>query len=772
MAIVKVRRTKLASSLREYRQNAESTEFANVSFMSVEQLKKHFKYLNSKKEYDIPAERLIQSYGGDVIDDNTRMKLVVQDVIPDAMLPHHYLHLSPEEYEMKLDDAAGLYAETVAIHNEYYRIQNGDKSTTQSDEIFFSFALSEMAGLNLEQIRDRASQYVDAFSRPYIGENYKSRKPWLQIHPKPNGIVDCHLLLAYYDDRGQKLRSLRSLPDLEEKSNIQYQLEQSGRFPWLEMTITDSWVKQGKLTTPDQVPDEVAKLKEILSATPDRPDLTQRALIDAGAKITGHRYGNKTEFTSIDFNGVKFIVDKDFDSELNVMLSTYLEFKDFAKGNKKVKVSDVTSQLTEIINRMKGKSLEELNNELLKEGICMKLNPNKAKQVRGISFDFGNNTTIKSARIGFKKEDFKIEYQTYSNLIAAHNKFSEVVTEIKHNGAYKQKDFAYIGNGKPTKISTYEEWRMKENESLFAFQRRMRASNNSKALIAMTTYEVPSPFLNIIYHTNTRGTKKKVAQILDDKTIRVFGTTPSALKAGLQLFHAKNRLSYEEAAQGYKHRIEISGRDLEALNKAWLQAKLLGYEPVVKIKGSESLEFTPTISTMEAYDAELKKQRDKHRKANASNLSTYFTSGKVIEDNQHVTDPSFRPTKLTLNYFNSLGNDVDRSALALTYLDAHKLSVDTKHLFNPPFVHKNSRNRLTVTDLVKHYDLILSTARKEIPGEYDAFKAELDRVTGKVKPTPANELQRQAKPLPPVPAAKPTRVIEPDDQKKTKSKPQ
>lgn len=748
MAVVKFRRTKLADSISEHRADTSSTRYTSTAFKSAKEIANYCVYLNSKKEYNISPELLIESYGGDIVDDTTRVQLVIQDVIPDEALPYNFLHLPPKQYQQKVRHAAELYAEQVVMHNEYYRKLNGDKSENEEKEMIFSFAKSEMAGLNLAQIRDRVDEYVDAVNKPFIGSSWRTRKPWIQIHAKPNGIVDVHCLLAHYDNQGQALRSFETVQDLEEKSNIMYRLEHDPKFAWLEKTITDSWIKEGKLTTPEQVPDEVATLKSILSATPNRPDLTHRALIDAGAKITAHRYGSKTEFTKIDFNGRKFVVNQAFDSELNIMLSKYIELKDFAKDNRKLDVGEVTSQLTEIINKMKGKSLEELNNELLKEGICIKLNPNKAKQVRGISFDFGNSTTIKSSRIGFKVEDFKTEYHTYNNLLNAHEKFSEVITEIKHQGVYKQKNYAFIGNGKRTDFSTFEEWRMRENESLFAFQRRMRASNNSKTLIALSQYEIPSPFANILYH-NYNGRKKKVAEILSDKSIRVFNNTDSALKAGLQLFHAQNRLTQEEMSQGYKHRIEISGTNLESLNRAWLQAKLLGYEPVVKIKGNENSEFTPNLSTMEKYEAELLKKRDKHRKDNVANLKNYFSTDKPQQASQPVTE---KKHKLMLGYFSSLGNDIDRSAMALTYLDAFKLGVDSKHLFNPPLVH-NSRNRLARADLVNHYDLILATARKEIPDQYAAFKAGLDKAVGKTQPS--NVLQTPtppvtATPLPPV----------------------
>ena len=52
-------------------------------------------------------------------------------------------------------------------------------------------------------------------------------------------------------------------------------------------------------------------------------------------------------------------------------------------------------------------------------------------------------------------------------------------------------------------------------------------------------------------------------------------------------------------------------------------------------------------------------------------------------------------------------------------------------VFNPPNVHKNSRNRVTVDDLLKRYRLLLATAKAELPEEkYAAFKLQLDNDTG------------------------------------------
>ncbi|WP_449102040.1 hypothetical protein [Pseudomonas extremaustralis] len=755
MAIVKFRRTKSSSTSKEYRAETETTAYGGTSFNTIEQLSNHFIYLNKKKDYNLSQKQFVK-YGEDTVNDKTRMSHVIQDVLPDELLPYNFLHLPENEYQAKLKEISFIYANKVIRHNEYYRILNGDNTTIQEKEIMFSFSKKEMQGLNLSQAKERINSYVDHFAKKFVGSSYTERKPWLQIHAKPNGIIDCHLMLAYYDKSGKRLRSFESEIDLEEKSIIMYQMENSKDFTWLEPVITENWLQKGKLTTPEMVPEEVQLLKDILSRNPTDPEVTHRALIDAGVMVTPHREGTKSMLFNLDVKGVKFIVDKNFDYDLYKSLSTYTSFKKFGKNNKNMDVEEASNNIVSIVNRMKGKSLEELNDELLKEGVCIKLNPNKAKKINGISFDFGNGKTIKSSDLEFRKSDFTTSYATYQNLLKANEKFNQVIVEIKESGFYKERKFGSVGD-KADK-TTYEEWRMKQNESLYAFQKRMRNSNNSKALLALAQYEIPSPFSNIVYH-NYKGRKRMIAQLVDNKTVRVYSDTPSALKAGLQIHHAKNRLSNAEIKAGYKHHIEISSSNIEALNKAWLQAKLLGYVPIVKIKGSESLEFTPTIATVEAYKKEIEKKRLSCRTENVSNIKKYLSSVQNVKTGKDDTDEADKKNKLKLSYFAALGNDVDRSAMALAYLDAYKLGVDKNVVFNPPNVHKNSRNRVTSDDLLKNYRLLLATAKAELPEEkYAAFKLELDTDTGiaeqkeiieakkeivtKAKPTEDNKIKR------------------------------
>lgn len=726
MTIVKFRRTKLSSSMAEYRAETETTSYAGTSFLTKEHLSNHYFYCNKKKDHNLTKDQFVK-YGDDVVDDNTRMSHVIQDVLPEELLPYNFVHLPQKEYEAKLREISDIYAETVMKHNEYYRILNGDKTVIEAKEIMFSFSRKEMEGLNLSQAKERIKSYIHTFTKKYVGSSFTQRLPHIQIHAKPNGIIDCHLLLAYYDNSGNKLRSFESKQDLEEKSIIMYQIENDKNFNWVEPVITDHWLEIGKLTTPEMVPEEVELLKAILAKTPTDPQATHRALIDAGVIVTPHREGSKAQLFNLDVNGIKFIVDKNFDFELFKSLSSYSAFKKFGKNNKNMDVEEASKTLIAIFDKMKGKSLEELNEELLKEGVCIKLNNNKAKKINGISFDFGNGKTIKSSDLDFNKSDFTTSYTTYQNLLATNEKFNRVVIDIKEHGFYKERKYGSLGE-EDTKKSTYEEWRMKKNESLYAFQKRMRNSNNSKALLALGQYEIPSPFSNTVYH-NYNGRKKMIAQLVDDKTVRVFSDTPSAIKAGLQIHHAKNRLSNAEIKAGYKHHIEISSSNLEALNKAWLQAKLLGYVPVVKIKGSENLEFTPTISTVEAYNKEIDKKRISCRKENVTALQKYLSNVPTADTSK--TDEDDQKEKLRLTYFTALGNDVDRSAMALVYLDAFKLGVDKNVVFNPPNVHKNSRNRVTVDDLLKRYRLLLATAKAELPEEkYAAFKLQLDNDTG------------------------------------------
>jgi hypothetical protein len=763
MAIVKFRRTKNKSKEVEYRQETENTEFGRTSFKSAKDIANYYFYLNKMKEYIYSSK----SPYADIVDEFTRMKLIVQDVIPEELLPYNFLHLPETEYNNKLRQVAELYAEKVAAHNEYWRNMNGEKSTIEQKELIFSFAYSEMQGLNFEQVKERVHQYVDKFTSLYVGKNWNTRIPHLQIHAKPNGIVDAHLLLAYYDDEGKKIREFASSSDLENKSNIMYELENSGQFPWIEKVITKSWIEQGRLTKHDEVQEEVKKIKEILAKNPLNPEKTHRDLITAGIKITGHRKGATTGFISVDFKGKKFIVNGDFDSELNVKLNSYLERKEFNEKNKGVKVDEVTEKLITIIQNNKGNSLEQLNKELLNEGICIKLNPNKQKEIRGISFDFGNGTKIKSSRISqFSITDFKISNTTYQNLIVENEKFNQVITEVKFNGFSNHIGYAAIGDDeensdKKKKRNVYAEWKMRKGESLYSFQKRMRESNNKRALFALSQYEIPSPFSNLVYH-NYNGRKKLIAQMINDKSVKVFNGNKSSIKAALQILHANNRLDENEINHGYKHFVEISSTNLEALNRAWLEAKLLGYEPIVKIKGSNQ-EFKPTISTLEEYEKEISTRRIKHRKENLENIMEYF-------NNQIDT------MKVKISCFSNLGNEIDRSAIALAYLDAHKIGFASELLFNPPNTHRKSRNRLLLTDLAENYKLLLATARNEIPGDFEGFKAALDKQLGKVPVTLKNEVSapttQPVVPMVDVPqtaANEPTKEVSPPVKPKVKS---
>jgi hypothetical protein len=724
MAIVKFRRTRNKSKEKEFREETEHTEFGGTSFKSAKDIANYYFYLNKMKEYIYSSK----SPYADVVDEFTRMKLIVQNVIPEELLPYNFLNLPETEYNNKLRSVAELYAEKVVEHNEYWRNMNGEKSTIEQKELIFSFAYSEMQGLNFEQVKERVHQYVDKFTSLYIGKNWNTRIPHLQIHAKPNGIVDAHLLLSYYDNEGQKIREFGSSSDLESKSNIMYELENSGQFPWIEKVITNAWIEQGKLTTPDEVPNEVKALKEILSRNPSNPEKTHRELITAGIKITGHRKGSTTGFISVNYKGKKFIVNSEFDSELNVKLNSYLEKKEFNEKNKGVKVDEITEKLITIIEQNKGKSLEELNKQLLNEGICLKLNPNKKNEIRGISFDFGNGTKIKSSRIEqFKLADFKISNTTYNNLLVENEKFNQVITDVKFNGFANHIGFAEIGEedgATKKKRNVYAEWKMRKGESLYAFQNRMRESNNKRALFALNQFEIPSPFSNLVYH-NYNGRKKLIAQMVDEKNVKIFNNNKSSIKAALQILHANNRDNGNTVNAGRKHFIEISSTNLEALNRAWLEAKLLGYEPIVKIKDSKE-EFKPTISTLEEYEKEIISRRVKHRKENLENVMDYLKN-------------PIDTRKVKIACFSNLGNEVDRSAIALAYLDAYTIGFDTDLLFNPPNTHKKSRNRLLLADLAENYNLLLATARTEIPGDFEGFKAVLDKQLGKVPVSLANE---------------------------------
>lgn len=730
MAIVKFRRTRNKSKEKEFREETEHTEYGATSFKSAKDIANYYFYLNKMKEYIYSSK----SPYADIVDEFTRMKLIVQNVIPEELLPYNFLNLTETEYNNKLRSIAELYAEEVIAHNAYWRNINGDKSTIEQKELIFSFAYSEMEGLNFEQLKERVNQYVDKFTSLYVGNNWETRKPHLQIHAKPNGIVDAHLLLSYYDDQGQKIREFGGSSDLENKSNIMYELENSGQFPWIEKVITKAWIEQGKLTKPDEVSNEVKALKEILSRNPSNPEKTHRELINAGIKITGHRKGSTTGFISVNYKGKKFIVNSEFDSELNVKLNSYLEKKEFNEKNKGVKVDEITEKLISIIEQNKGKSLEELNKQLLNEGICLKLNPNKKNEIRGISFDFGNGTKIKSSRIEqFKLADFKISNTTYNNLLVENEKFNQVVTEVRFNGFSNHIGYATIGEDEDNeegvknkkKRNVYAEWKMRKGESLYSFQKRMRESNNKRALFALNQYEIPSPFSNLVYH-NYNGRKKLIAQMINDKSVKVFNGSKSSIKAALQILHANNRLEENEINHGYKHFVEISSTSLEALNRAWLEAKLLGYEPIVKIKGSNQ-EFKPTISTIEEYQKEITTRRIKHRKENLEKIMEYFNN-------------PIDTMKVKISCFSNLGNEIDRSAIALAYLDAYKIGFSPDLIFNPPNAHRKSRNRLLLTDLAENYKLLLATARTEIPGDFEGFKAVLDKQLGIVPVTLKNEI--------------------------------
>jgi len=140
----------------------------------------------------------------------------------------------------------------------------------------------------------------------------------------------------------------------------------------------------------------------------------------------------------------------------------------------------------------------------------------------------------------------------------------------------------------------------------------------------------------------------------------------------------------------------------------WLEAKLLGF--VVS-------DFTPSPEIQAQLDKKLNDKLDRNREQNRRSLERY--ANMTAEERQGM--------RLNLRYNTALENDVDRRAMALAYVDAFKMGLDTGRVLNPPKLHQDNRRRCYENDLIKHQRLMLKAIKAEAPEMYDDFVKQLKK---------------------------------------------
>ncbi|WP_350613282.1 hypothetical protein [Pseudomonas sp. HY7a-MNA-CIBAN-0227] len=626
-------------------------------------------------------------------------------------------------------------------------------------EIILANTHEEFEGLDagdLDAWAERMYEQAEHIIKKLTGKKEISNdyymKPHFKHDPKRPGklMPDMHILIGYYDYKGYPLR-LGPDCGIKKLGRIHQEMENLPQFSYLLKTRTEAWEKKGALIPEQQVLSVTNLIDKIIDENKNKPTLMHEAFKAAGIQLEPISQGRGIKYIEVNYQGETYRSDipafsKDTLNELRLYFGQKRFEESYPKidGAKYGTFYELHTQMNSIFKKFEGQPLESLTEALLAKGIIAtpflkegEINgftftlPNKNKQditrhidLKGglLHFDHNNYTVTKKSveRIVKKAKDFKSEryiaVDGNQQMIINGDvyKIDESGNMVKVIKSYKEKKNDFV---------QWMKWLKADDETLPEFQERLILSKNNKLTFLTAVYFKDDDMVGYSKYNN-----RKMFEIKEDGFVSVFQNNPSSIKSALQAYAAMNQLSDEDKKAGYKLAISIKSESEEFKDKMWLEAKLMGF--VVT-------NHTPSPAMQEQFDKKVNDRLIANRGQNRRNLERYAA----------MTPAERKASKkrVSLNYYKAVENDVDRRALALAYVDAFKMGVDTDLVMNPPRTHKDDRSRCYDRDLEQHRDLMLRTIRNEAPEKYDDFVAQLKKdVPSIVIPKP-EELTEEAK---------------------------
>lgn len=641
------------------------------------------------------------------------------------------------------------------------RTKNANK--TQEDPIFQEIILAntheEFEGLDegdldawAERMYEQAEYMVKKLTGKKEIRNDFLMKPHFKHDPKRPGklMPDMHILIGYYDHKGFPLR-LGPDCGIQKIGRIHYEMEQLPQFSYLEKTRTKALERKGALIPEDKVVAVTNLIDKIVEENRNKPGIMHRAFKDAGIKLTPISEGAGIKYIEVEYQKQLYRSDiPAFNKATTKELRLYFGQKDFEENSPKIDGAkygtfyEIHRDMNAIFDKYKGRPLDHLTNSLLSKAIIATPYMQNGK-VNGFTFTLPNkNPDAITKHIDLKGGELHFDVNNYTYTPESLERILKMAKD------YKDKNYIAVDgnknliiNGEVYKIDEkgnlvkiersytqrkkefveWMKWLKADDETLPEFQQRLILSKNNKLTFLTSAFFKDDDMVAYSMHN-----KRPMFQVRTDGFVSIFQNNPSSIKAALQAYAAMNQLSEEDKKAGYKLAISLKSESPEFMDKMWLEAKLMGF--VVT-------NHTPPQAIQDQYEKKLNDRLIAQRGQNRRSLERYA-----------AMSPEARKAskkRLALNYYKAVENDVDRRAMALSYVDAFQMGIHTKLVMNPPKTHEDNRGRCYPADLENHVGLMLRTIQNEAPEKYDDFVEQLKKDVPTIVIPKPEEVKEEAK---------------------------
>jgi hypothetical protein len=605
-------------------------------------------------------------------------------------------------------------------------------------EIILSNVHEEFNGLNqsdldewAERMYEQGLHMIKQLTGQKVIINDFIMKPHFKHDPKRPGklLPDMHILIGNYDYKGKPL-DLGPDCGIMKIARIHQEMENLPKFNYLLKTRTEAWERKGALIPAEKVKSVTDLIDQIIEANRNKPTIMHNAFKAAGIHLEPFSKGTGVQYVEVKYKGETFRSDipafsKDTLSELRI----YFGQKGFEENYPKIDGAEfgtfyhLHTQLNQIFKKYEGKSLIELTTALAEKAVVATPFVKKDGTITGFTFTLSNKDNaktvidLKGGWLHFDHTKYKYNSRTVAKIVeqAKHLKNEKYIAMESHNQiiingeTYKVDEFGNMVKvvksytQKKKDFVEWMKWIKADDETLPEFRDRLVFSRNNKM-----TFLTSAKFKdgdNIVY---SKHNDRPMFEMKDNGFVSIYQNNPSSIKSALQAYMAMNQLSEDDKKAGFKLAIKLTSESEEFKNKMWLEAKLLGF--VVS-------DFTPSPEIQAQLDKKLNDKLDRNREQNRRSLERY--ANMTAEERQGM--------RLNLRYNTALENDVDRRAMALAYVDAFKMGLDTGRVLNPPKLHQDNRRRCYENDLIKHQRLMLKAIKAEAPEMYDDFVKQLKK---------------------------------------------
>ncbi len=684
---------------------------------------------------------LIKPKGEDneLISPETRVKHLYSSL----SIPMPEMYLGKENYneiskEISIDIATKLKAEhdkRLELYISHGNKVNGEIPFLQ--EFIFGFANSEVESFKTEKnIADFMIEVGKDFAERYTDFDMDIHGGFLKPHIKKNKentselLPDMHLLTHTIDING-RLLPLDPKQVNKKIGDIHFAMENDPKYPTLLKIRTEAWNRNGKTEKLSVKEDLAEKINEVFEAGKFDVEYIKTHLKDYGITIIPEHKGNQLNSYTIRYLGKVFTQDGIADIKgMKTKIFNYLKLDDFKKSTPNF-TNEHFNKLSDILEKGKGKPIEDLQQDLMKYGIALVPNVNKKKEISGYSFNFTSlNKSLQGSVLNFRATDYVVNTMSGDKLFKAANvyltskekaenaaDFVSPVESFTEDGVTYVRDM--FGNFKPVirekKKFIYVHWSATGEEDILSFILRMKANNQYSPLLKL----LPSDGNKNLFISSYNS--RRSIEIINTDRIRVYQPKNKfVVESAIDAYLATHQLTDKEREEGCVLTIRIETKKQDYYDLMWLEARKKG---IYVVNGKPSPEVEKKFEALCKDKAKLYRSQNKKR---------LLTLKRNVDSKK-----SYRTLRLT-NY-KRLGNDVDRQSYAYAFVDAFLMDLDTRYVLNPPQKKVAAGARMRLDEISQFRELMIETVKQEAPEKLNAFYAELAKYD--VSGTPTQEVK-------------------------------